>query len=225
MPEPLTPQIQGALSVYEKNLKKFVCSTWKWHSALNFINCRPHKRIAFFPIYYTGHSEAAYGSLADYDVTHKKLHWTESVSARKHSVSGKQSNDACKLQWNNIRYLATQVEGGVHASHTDGHRVSFQKKKAVELKQDTRTGLSCSEYFTNLPRSTSDNGNASEMYFRKVKEAGQVCSGTRVAASNVQQEMMDFFLCFTMWPQDVTHRTVADAKTDLFFLTSRACNK
>lgn len=56
--------------------------------ALNLNSCRPHKRIAFFPIYYTGHSEAASSSLADYDVAHKKLHWTESINARKHSVSG-----------------------------------------------------------------------------------------------------------------------------------------
>lgn len=193
MPELFTLQIQGALSA--RNWFVPLGSDTE-HSILTAVDHT--KGLIFFPNYYTGHSEAASSSVADYDVAHKKLHCTESINAREHSVSGNKAmmHATCGEMTFSIWLHNKRKVMCMQATVMDTDRVSFQKRKAVELKQDTQAGLSWSEYCAHLPHSISGNGNARELYFAKMKAAGQVRSGATAAAGSIRQKMLHFAQCF-----------------------------
>lgn len=80
---------------------------------------------------------------------------------------------------------------------------AFRRERLLNSSRTHRQG-SAGASILHMPHSTSGNGNASELYFGKMKEAGQVCSGTPVAASNIQQKNARLCLMFyhktQQWP-------------------------
>lgn len=152
--------------------------------------------------------------------SHKKS-YTKRVDKCKKTLQGDQAmmHATCSeiASSNGYVHSATQGEGGVHASHSTGSRVSFQKNKAVELKPGIQAGLSCSEYCTRCPAATVMMAMQVKCVLARRKKLDR-CLGNRVTATNAIKK------CWTL-PNVLPHHHNVKQHAKIEFFSYSPCTQ